>query len=127
MKKWALVNKETGVVVAKGVGPSNLSPPQEDNCYLIHDFPDWVESRRHKLKNNEFVEDQNYLSRDVRRKRNSLLFIQIDPIVTNPLRWEHLSQQQQQAIKDYRQELLDITDQPNFPNNVQWPKKPDFI
>jgi len=30
----------------------------------------------------------------------------------------------QQAWSEYRQALRDLTDQPNFPKDVEWPKEP---
>ncbi len=60
----------------------------------------------------------------VRQQRDMLLTTQVDPIVSNPLRWGDLSEEQQQAWADYRRSLLDITAQPRFPHSVTWPTKP---
>lgn len=43
-----------------------------------------------------------------REKRDQLLKDDLDPIVTNPLRWETLSAEKQQEWKNYRQALLDL-------------------
>jgi hypothetical protein len=61
----------------------------------------------------------------VRYERNALLTRVVDPIVSNPLRWADLTPEQQQSWANYRRELLDITDQVGFPNNVVWPTKPE--
>lgn len=50
----------------------------------------------------------------------------------NPLFWEELSEDQMQALRDYRRALLDITDQEGFPwgGNIEvapWPEKPAFF
>ena len=57
----------------------------------------------------------------VRGRRDSILVTEVDPIVSNPLRWGSLTDQQQLAYTVYRQSLLDITDQEGFPHNVVWP------
>ena len=60
----------------------------------------------------------------VRGHRDMLLQTEVDPIVTNPLRWADLTTEQQNAWTAYRTALLDITDQAGFPHNVTWPTKP---
>lgn len=61
----------------------------------------------------------------VRLNRNSLLSREVDPLVTNPLRWGSLTAEQQQAWADYRQALLDLPQQEGFPHTVVWPTKPE--
>lgn len=60
----------------------------------------------------------------VRAERNTILVNDVDPIVTNPLRWDGLSESQQQAWRDYRVALLNVPQQEGFPNNVTWPTAP---
>lgn len=62
---------------------------------------------------------------DYRLYRDILLASDVDPIVTNPLRWNALSAEKQQEWTDYRQALLDVPQQTNFPNEVTWPTKPE--
>ena len=50
----------------------------------------------------------------------------IDSVVSNPFRWDALTEDQKKELSDYRQALLDITDQKDFPFSVKWPKKPDW-
>tara|TARA_R110000823_G_scaffold65168_5_gene153030 strand:- start:50 stop:523 length:474 start_codon:yes stop_codon:yes gene_type:complete len=50
----------------------------------------------------------------VRAERNSLLTTEVDPIVTNPLRWAEMSTAEQEAWTAYRRALLDIT--ATYPN-----------
>lgn len=52
----------------------------------------------------------------VRAKRNLYLEVYVDPIVSNPLRWADLSEQEQQDIVNYRLYLLNIPEQPEFPD-----------
>jgi hypothetical protein len=61
---------------------------------------------------------------DVRAQRDSLLATQVDPVVSNPLRWADLSAEQQSAWATYRRALLDITAQAGFPHDVFWPVAP---
>ena len=60
----------------------------------------------------------------VRLQRDMLLSSEVDPIVCNPLRWADLTTAQQNAWTQYRTDLLNITDQSGFPDNVTWPTKP---
>jgi hypothetical protein len=57
----------------------------------------------------------DYVEWAVREIRNEKLQTEVDPIVTNPLRWGELSPEQQQAYSNYRRALLDITEDPAFP------------
>ena len=52
----------------------------------------------------------------VRAKRNLYLQIYVDPIVSNPLRWADMSEEEQQDIVNYRLYLLNIPEQPEFPD-----------
>lgn len=61
----------------------------------------------------------------VRHIRNSKLTKEVDPIVTNPLRWAELTAEKQAEWTQYRRDLLDITDQEGFPHSVIWPTKPE--
>lgn len=64
-------------------------------------------------------------AKQARAARNRILSKQVDPIVTNPLRWAEMTAEQQQAWTDYRRALLDITDQSGFPHDITWPTKPE--
>lgn len=60
----------------------------------------------------------------VRSHRDTLLSRDVDPVVSNPLRWADLTSEQQAAWASYRRALLDITAQPGFPHDVTWPVAP---
>jgi hypothetical protein len=62
---------------------------------------------------------------DVRAQRDGLLVSDVDPIVSNPLRWADLSAEKQGQWATYRRALLDITAQAGFPHSVTWPTKPE--
>ena len=52
----------------------------------------------------------------VRETRNEYLVYYVDPFVSNPLRWADMSEQDQNNIINYRLYLLNIPEQPEFPN-----------
>lgn len=74
----------------------------------------------------------------VRVERDRKLSTEVDPVVSNPLRWADMTAAQQQAWSDYRRALLDITTTyptPSFVWNedkqgydevgIVWPVKPE--
>lgn len=63
-------------------------------------------------------------AREVRAERNNKLQTEVDPIVSNPLRWASFTAEQQQAWIDYREALLNIPEQAGFPFDVIWPERP---
>ena len=60
----------------------------------------------------------------VRMQRDFILVSEVDPIITNILRWEELDTTGQNKWRQYRQELLDVPDQEEFPNGIVWPQNP---
>jgi hypothetical protein len=70
------------------------------------------------------AQEPERLAAAIRRERDIKLREEVDPIVTNPLRWADLTTEQQDAWKAYRQALLDVTEQAGFPEEVTWPTKP---
>lgn len=67
----------------------------------------------------------NRIALGVRDERNFRLLHECDPLVTNPLRWEALTTEKQQEWRQYRQALLDVPQQEEFPHTVTWPTKPE--
>lgn len=61
----------------------------------------------------------------VRLDRNFKLTVDVDPVVSNPLRWADMSAEKQQEWASYRLALLNISDAPGYPFDVTWPVKPD--
>lgn len=57
----------------------------------------------------------------VRSHRDMLLRAEIDTV--NPIRWELMAAEEKEALRVYRQALLDVPQQDGFPWNVQWPVK----
>ncbi len=58
----------------------------------------------------EFNIPEADLSEGIRAIRDELLTKEVDPIVTNPLRWNSLTTEKQQEWTNYRQNLLDFPD-----------------
>ena len=64
------------------------------------------------------------LAESLRDQRDQRLVEEVDPIVTNPLRWADLTDAKQAEWTQYRTDLLNIPDQAGFPNTVAWPTEP---
>lgn len=71
------------------------------------------------------LEDHHDRLAEVARIERSMLLEDIDKFVSNPLRWNELSEQKKSEWAEYRQRLLDITDQSDFPEIISWPNKPE--
>lgn len=63
----------------------------------------------------------------VRVQRDSKLTNEVDPTVSNPLRWGDLSEQEQADVSAYRMALLDVPQQSGFPHTISWPTKPSCL
>ena len=61
-----------------------------------------------------------------RAERNRLLRLNVDPIVSNPLRWNALTVEEQESLKVYRDQLLNISKQDGWPvkEKIVWPSYP---
>jgi hypothetical protein len=59
-----------------------------------------------------------------RKVRDDLLLSDVDPIVSNALRWNEMSEDKRTEWTNYRQALLDIEDLDGYPDNITWPTKP---
>ena len=62
---------------------------------------------------------------EIRNERDFKLLAEVDPVVSNPLRWADMTTDKQTEWADYRISLLSITDQSGFPHSVTWPTKPE--
>ena len=65
------------------------------------------------------------LAGQIRIQRYDMLIGEVDPIVSNPLIWGELTDAKQAEWTKYRNDLLNLTEQPNFPNTVIWPTVPE--
>jgi hypothetical protein len=64
------------------------------------------------------------LAAGLRAERDQKLAQEVDPTVTNPLRWAELTDAKQAEWTQYRTDLLNLPAQAGFPNTVTWPTKP---
>lgn len=64
------------------------------------------------------------LAAQVRAERNYRLS-GVDLVLSNPLRWAAMSDEEKAPWVTYRQALLDVPQQSGFPNSVTWPTPPD--
>ena len=104
--------------------PYTLSPDDTDmtvdNSVLLgligSDFEAYVAPTQAEL--------DEALSANLRAQRDQKLVEEVDPIVTNPLRWAELTDAKQAEWTQYRTDLLNLPDQSGFPNTVTWPTKP---
>ena len=64
------------------------------------------------------------LAAGLRAERDDKLVNEVDPLVTNPLRWAELTDVKQAEWTQYRTDLLNLPAQAGFPNTVTWPTKP---
>ena len=69
-----------------------------------------------------WVPDTEMAAIEVQGRRRALLADGPDRI--SPIWWSAMSDSEKQAWTDYRQALLDITNQPNYPLDVIWPIVP---
>ena len=65
------------------------------------------------------------LAASLRAQRDEKLLTEVDPIVSNPLRWNDLTEAKQTEWAQYRTDLLNLPEQSGFPNTVTWPTKPE--
>jgi hypothetical protein len=61
----------------------------------------------------------------VRAERDRRLVTEVDPIVSNALRWADLTAAKQAEWTQYRTDLLNVPDQAGFPYDITWPTKPE--
>lgn len=110
------------VEVKEDLSDCNLS----DDVVLAPDHsgsPGWKWTGTEWINPNEVSLTDEQMEKRVRWIRNNHLKRYVD--VMNPVRWSMMSEEKKQEWSNYRQQLLDITDQSGFPNNVVWPKIPD--
>ena len=64
------------------------------------------------------------LAARIRLERDNKLALEVDPIVSNSLRFNELSEAKQTEWAEYRIDLLNVPQQSGFPNTVEFPTKP---
>ena len=101
--------------------PYTLHPDDTDNTIDNTDLRDLI-GDNYRVRTQDEIDTE--ASDMVRTERDVRLELEVDPIVSNPLRWADMTTAEQNAWSQYRTDLLDITDQAGFPHNVTWPTKP---
>ena len=95
-----------------GTFPEEYGEMQETNREVIH-----IKGKIYFADSDEAVALlKEQAIEEARIKRDVYLSTYVDPIVTNPLRWSELTEEGQNQYKEYRQYLLDIPQQENFPD-----------
>ena len=105
--------------------PYTLNPEDEDQtidndalrALIGSDFAAYVVPTQEDL-------DQAAVN-DVRGMRGYILAHEVDPIVSNQLRWNDFTDGQRAAWAQYRTDLLNVPQQEGFPHDVTWPTKPE--
>jgi len=101
--------------------PYTIDPTDEDNtidnaallALIGSDFSAYVAPTQEEL--------DAATAASVRAERDRRLEADVDPIVSNPLRWSAMSEQEQADMSAFRMALLDVPQQAGFPNTVSWP------
>lgn len=101
--------------------PYMLNPDDTDNT-IDNTALRTLIGNNYRVRTQEEIDTE--ASNLVRMERDVRLETEVDPIVSNSLRWADLTTEQQNAWAQYRTDLLNITDQAGFPHNVTWPTKP---
>ena len=96
-------------------GQAHLKPVKPWNGVLDYKF---------NFDTKDWQIDSEQSALNIRQERNRLLG-EIDRV--NPVWYASLSQEQQQALAAYRQQLLDVPQQSGFPSTVEWPAKPVWL
>mgnify|MGYP003647435486 CR=1 FL=1 len=102
--------------------PYTLNPDDPDNTISNSDLMTLIGTNFTARTQEDKDEEATNITRDT---RNILLQTEVDPLVTNPLRWVALTTEQQNAWTQYRTDLLNVPQQSGFPNTITWPTKPE--
>ena len=101
--------------------PYTLDPNDPDNTISNSDLMTLIGTNFTARTQEDKDEEATNITRDT---RNILLQTEVDPLVTNPLRWAELTTEQQNAWTQYRTDLLNVPQQSGFPHDVTFPTKP---
>lgn len=82
--------------------------------------PDWFYT--FDFETEKWIINKEEAAKQALAKRDKLLAEGPDRI--SPLWWSTMTEQGQQSWTKYRQDLLDITTQPGYPESIIWPTKP---
>jgi len=126
---YYLYEKATGVISSSSNCENSISTNGNNELSIISSETNY-EIALHKVRLNDLViiEDQEIirtnLEMEARRERGYRLKEEVDPLLTNPLRWAELTDDKQAEWTQYRTDLLNLPEQSGFPNDITWPTKP---
>lgn len=114
---YPLLTPETNVVFDAS---TNYSYVENGEIVSMPEKPgvDYIFSYTEK----KWVKDLDGMEKRALKFRDQLLAEGPDRI--NPMWWSSMSPEEQQAWSQYRQNLLDITSQTDYPETIVWPIKP---
>jgi hypothetical protein len=90
----------------------NMPPKPTGNYIFSYSLKTWVP-------------DIKGAEKDALKKRDQLLASGPDRV--NPMWWESMSAAEQSEVSQYRQALLDITNQFGYPLDIEWPPLPSVF
>lgn len=99
---------------------------------------EYMDDDAHEIKQAESLEELVRVGRISTAERDTLLaekyraerdekLRDVDEIVSNPLRWQSMTDEQRNELAAYRQSLLDVPQQKQFPMAVTWDDLPSVI
>ena len=104
--------------------PYTLNPDDADMTINNDDLRDLIGSEYAEYVAPTQSELDNIAAHDARVERDLLLANDVDPLVSNPLRWGDLSEDKRLEWSRYRSDLLNVPQQSGFPSAINWPNKP---
>lgn len=118
MINYFVIN-EDGLITKKGSCSFETDLPKSENIF----FGECPIEATHYI-NNEFVTivDEKKIENEVLRLRD--IYLNNGPDRISPIWYNAMTDAQKQEWAQYRQDLLDITQQPDYPNVIIWPEKP---
>lgn len=105
---------------AYGWIPYTLTPWDEDNTINNEELLALIGSN-YRIQTQEEKDEQ---AANIMRGQRDLLLSQLDLILSNPLRWNEMTQDQKNAWSQYRTDLLNVPQQVGFPHDINWPTSP---
>lgn len=100
--------------------PYTLTPWDEDNTINNEELLALIGSN-FRIQTQEEKDEE--ATNSMRHQRDALLS-QMDLILSNPLRWNEMTEVQKNAWAQYRTDLLNVPQQVGFPHDINWPTSP---
>jgi hypothetical protein len=141
MNTYTIYNNESIKMTLTSTEEVLLLNLQEGESYIEGDFSDEF----YYVKNNEIkqypekpdypvnfnIDSEEWEWNEItswailRDMRDNLLIENVDPIVSNPLRWNSMTSEKQTEYTNYRQALLDLPENTEDPRNPIFPTPPE--